>query len=168
MQKTISISISEIVYDIQNKTYLTGKSHADGANHRQVAQMQANNDDDNLNQILRSIQMAVANIRQELGEWITANVADLSNKELPDASKEITLTVELPSNFNQTMARPLTDSIHSYIVAFAVSEWFVITNKADAAQYTEIAAESLKMVARSLSQRVRPTQKIGTGQPSIG
>ncbi len=45
MQITVTIDIHELVYDIQNKTYLTGRSRGDGKNYRQVALMQVNNDD---------------------------------------------------------------------------------------------------------------------------
>ena len=52
--KTISITLdlNEIIYDIQNKTYLTGRSRHGGTNHEQVANMQANGDEESANQIL--------------------------------------------------------------------------------------------------------------------
>lgn len=160
----ISINCGELIYDIQNKTYLTGKSHADGSNHRKVAQMQANNDDDNLNQILRSVQMALANLRQEIGEWLAEEWQDVSNSDLLDASGIINLPMELPSNFNSAMVRSLTDSIHQYVVAFAISEWFVITNRDDAAQYAKIADEALLMTSKALSQRLRPKRNSDSKQ----
>ena len=61
-KKTITITeyMSELLYDIQNKTYLTGRSRQTGANHEEVANMQANDDDENANQIIRSIGNAFA------------------------------------------------------------------------------------------------------------
>ncbi len=160
---SLTLAMSEIIYDIQNKTYLTGRSRADGTNHRQVAQMQANNDDSNLNQILRSVQTALGNLRQELGEWIVAEKGISSNLVLPSPDGSLTLKLEYPANFNATMVASLTDACHQYLVAYAVAEWFVITNKADSAQYTAIAEEALKGVGRSMSQRTRPRRPTTSG-----
>ncbi len=165
---TISISVAEVVYDIQNKTYLTGKSRADGVNHRQVAQMQANDDEDNLNQVLRSLQTALGNLRQEFGEWIISDGNAFSNQNLLPTTAKVTLNLSLPSNFNEAMLQSLTDSVHGYLVAFGISEWFVITNKADAQQYSAIAEDALKMVARALSQRLRPKRAASSGSSSLG
>lgn len=41
---TLTLYVSELVYDIQNKTYLTGRSRRTGTNHEEVANMQANDD----------------------------------------------------------------------------------------------------------------------------
>ena len=67
----INLDIKEIVYDIQNKTFLTGKSRRGSyANHEQVANMQANDDEENANQVLRSISMAFSNLKTKLGEYL--------------------------------------------------------------------------------------------------
>ncbi len=161
-QEELRLSMSEIIYDVQNKTYLTGLSRADGENHRQVAQMQANNDDSNLNQILRSVQTALGNLYQELGEWVVSERVLASNLQLPDPSGTVVIKVEYPANFNSSMARGLVDASHQYIVAFAVAEWFVITNKADAPQYTSIAVEALKTVGKAMSRRTRPSRPTDT------
>lgn len=158
--RTVSLSLREIIYDIQNKTYLTGKARADGANHRQVAQMQANDDDDNLSQILRSVHTAIGNLRQVLGDWLSGTSAMVTDNLPEDLEKdEVTLTLELPSNFNHTVLRSLVDSMHRYAVAYAVAEWFVITNREDAAQYTSIADASIALIRQAMSQRVRPARK---------
>lgn len=49
MKKSINLELkmSELIYDIQNKTYLTGRSLSSGSNHSHVANMQANDDDEN-------------------------------------------------------------------------------------------------------------------------
>ena len=71
-KKTIMLTlyVSELVYDIQNKTYLTGRSRRTGANHEEVANMQANDDDENANQILRSIQNTFGTLKTKLTEWL--------------------------------------------------------------------------------------------------
>lgn len=67
---TLTLYVSELVYDIQNKTYLTGRSRRTGTNHEEVANMQANDDDENANQILRSIQNAFGMLKTKLAEWL--------------------------------------------------------------------------------------------------
>lgn len=154
----LSLSMPEIIYDVQNKTYLTGRSRAEGENHRQVANMQANNDDSNLNQILRSAQSAISLLMQELGEWILPESALPTNTHIPNPQESVVIKVEYPANFNSAMVRGLVDAAHQFIVAFAVAEWFSITNKADAAQYTAMANEALKSVGKAMSKRVRPSR----------
>lgn len=153
---TLSISIPEVVYDVQNKTYLTGRSRAGEANHREVALMQANDDEENINQILRSIQSGISNVRLEFGEWMESDGASADNSTLPDRNGDIVLEAQLPGNYNMAMTQPLTDAIHQYLVAYAVAEWFTITDKEDASEYEELAETARKAVGRSLSERRRP------------
>ena len=82
--KTISITLdlNEIIYDIQNKTYLTGRSRHDGTNHEQVANMQANDDEESANQILRSVSIAFNTLKTKLGEYIDNNVLSGNNELL--------------------------------------------------------------------------------------
>lgn len=77
---TITLYLSELVYDIQNKTYLTGRSRNNGQNHEEVANMQANDDDEDLNQVLRSIQNAWGNLKTKLSEWIVEHGTTATNK----------------------------------------------------------------------------------------
>ena len=52
---SITLYVSEMLYDIQNKTYLTGRSRQNGQNHEEVANMMASDDEENGNQVLRSL-----------------------------------------------------------------------------------------------------------------
>lgn len=58
--QTISLSVSEMVFDIQNKTYLTGRSReaADASTYEAAAGMQVSDDDDNLYRLHRSMAAA--------------------------------------------------------------------------------------------------------------
>ena len=157
MQLTITIDINELIYDIQNKTYLTGRSRSDGSNHRQVALMQANNDDENLNQIMRSIGNAFAKIQTELAEVLKVKYNSSDNSLSLDNTSKI-LELSMPSNFNSAATNAIAASIHQYIVAAATSEWFMITNKTDTDDYSRLAATSLEMLRESLCKRSRPSR----------
>ena len=135
-KKTITITeyMSELLYDIQNKTYLTGRSRQTGANHEEVANMQANDDDENANQIIRSIGNAFANLKTKLSEYLVEE-GTTSNNALISGEKNLTLTLQMPGNFNQATNDTISTSIHQYIVNSAIGDWFTITNKNDSSDY---------------------------------
>ena len=154
---TVTIDIQELVYDIQNKTYLTGRSRSDGKNYRQVALMQANNDDENYNQIMRSIRNAIAKVKSELSEVLDANTTKGDNTLNTEATA-ITLHLEMPGNFNTAATDSIIAAIHQFIVAYVTSEWFMITNKADTEDYAQLSESSLEMLREALCKRKKPSR----------
>ncbi|MDE5814101.1 MAG: hypothetical protein K2H72_07435 [Muribaculaceae bacterium] len=157
MQIAIKIDIRELVYDIQNKTYLTGRSRSDGKNYRQVALMQANDDDENGNQIMRSIRNAIAKVKGELSEVLKATATEADNTLNTDQTAEI-LTLDMPGNFNNAATDSIAAAIHRYIVASVTAEWFMITNKPDTEDYASLAEESLEQLRESLCKRSKPSR----------
>lgn len=158
-KKTISITLymSELIYDVQNKTYLTGRSRNTGDNHEQVANMQANEDEENQNQIVRSIGNAYANLKTKLSEYIEDSGAT-ANNILLSASDNLQINLVMPSNFNPATNDTIGAALHQYIVNSAIGEWFTITNKADAADYLTLAAANLAEIREAINKRVRPTR----------
>ena len=158
-QKTISITLymSELIYDVQNKTYLTGRSRNTGDNHEQVANMQANEDEENQNQIVRSIGNAYANLKTKLSEYIEDS-GSTANNILLSASDNLQINLVMPSNFNPATNDTIGAALHQYIVNSAIGEWFTITNKADAADYLALAAANLAEIREAINKRVRPTR----------
>lgn len=156
----INLDIKEIVYDIQNKTYLTGKSRKDGKNHEQVANMQANDDEENANQILRSIATAFANLKAKLSEYLPLDFTTADN-DLPGLDSSLSLALEMPSNYNLSTLDTLAAAAHQYIVSMAVKEWFVITHKTDANDYSVMAEVSLQIITEALNKRRRPQRRKG-------
>ena len=159
-KKTITITeyMSELLYDIQNKTYLTGRSRQTGANHEEVANMQANDDDENANQIIRSIGNAFANLKTKLSEYLVEE-GTTSNNALISGEKNLTLTLQMPGNFNQATNDTISTSVHQYIVNSAIGDWFTITNKNDSSDYVTLAASNLDVIREAINKRVRPTRK---------
>lgn len=156
-KKSIAITLymSELIYDIQNKTYLTGRSRNSGTNHEEVANMQANDDDENANQIVRSIGNAFSNLKTKLSEYLEEAGTSSSNK-LMSPTDNITVELLMPSNFNQGVNDTISSALHQYIVNLAISEWFTITNKADAADYVALATANLEEIREALNKRKRP------------
>ena len=153
----IKFKMSELIYDIQNKTYLTGRSVDNGNNSAHVANMQANDDDENSAQILRSITTAASVLRNRLAEYIEAEELSSSN-DILSATEDLTFNLRMPSNFNGAVAQTLGEVAHQFIVASAVADWFAITAKGETADYTGQAEASLGVIEEALCKRVRPTR----------
>lgn len=154
---TITLYMSELIYDIQNKTYITGRSRQNGNNFEEVANMQANDDDENANQIVRSIQNAYGLAKSKLSEFIEEAETTGSN-ELISSEDNITVTLKMPGNYNESTVETITSAIHRLIVNTAVGEWFTMTNKADAADYFNLASGCVTDIREALNKRVRPTR----------
>ena len=155
---TITLKLSELIYDVQNKTYLTGKSRRSGSNHEQVANMQANDDDENANQILRSISMAYATLKTKLSEYMTLMDSSGTN-ELLSGEGELSLELQMPSNYNTSTVDTLVKAAHEYVVSVAISDWFTITDKADASDYSKAAESALAVISEAAHKRLRPVRE---------
>ena len=158
----LTLHYSELVYDVQNKTYLTGKSRETGNNFESVANMQANDDDENMNQILRSIGNAISALKARLSEYIKVegNLTTSNNELLEIVDDEsLVLNLEMPSNYNQNTRDTIAAAAHQFIVNTAIGDWFAITNKADAADYFTQATANIVEIREAISKRTRPERK---------
>jgi hypothetical protein len=151
----VTLYMSELIYDVQNKAYLTGRSRSNGTNHEEVANMQANDDDENANQIVRSIGNAFANLKTKLSEYIVETGTSASNKLLTITSN-LTLALVMPSNFNQATNETIASALHQYLVNSAIGDWFTITDKNDASDYVTLAAANLDQIREAVNKRNRP------------
>lgn len=158
-RKSLAITLykSELIYDIQNKTYLAARSKADGTNHELAAAMQVNGDDENINQVLRSIGSAFAALKPLLGEYITST--DTTATDIMEASTgDLTITLSMPENFNQAESSAISNSMHDFIVNTAASEWYLLVSPADAAAYATMASSNIDQLRAALSKRNRPSR----------
>lgn len=156
---TVTQQVKELVYDIQNKAYLTGQAReAGGMSYQAASNMQASDDDENSYQIRRSLANAFSSLKSLLGEYLQEDKStsnNLINKEI-DNDGELTLAFELPSNYNNSSADALGNGIHSYLVDMTLGDWFSITSKEDAQIYIQHSSLSLENVKRALYKRSRP------------
>lgn len=153
----ITLYMSELIYDVQNKTYLTGRSRQTGTNHEEVANMQANDDDENANQIMRSIGNAFANLKTKLSEYINENGTSTNDKQL-SSTDNLTLSLNMPPNYNNASNDTISTALHQYLVNSAIGDWFTITNKNDASDYITLAAANLEQLREAVNKRMRPTR----------
>ncbi len=153
----ITLYMSELIYDVQNKTYLTGRSRQTGTNHEEVANMQANDDDENANQIMRSIGNAFANLKTKLSEYINESGTSTNDKQL-SSTGNLTLSLNMPPNYNNASNDTISTALHQYLVNSAIGDWFTITNKNDASDYITLAAANLEQLREAVNKRMRPTR----------
>lgn len=157
--KTITITLykSEIIYDVKNKTFLTGKSRENGNNYEQVANMQANDEDDNENQLLRSIGNAFDTLKAKLSSYVSGTGTTASNILLT-AEGNLEISLEMPDNFNQGVIDSVKSAIDKYIVNSVLFDWFTITKPDEAQTYFELAKNNVEELRESLNKRIRPTR----------
>lgn len=153
----LTLSLGEIIYDIQNKTFLTGRSASENARPGHVANMQANDDEENSAQILRSVTMAVARLRSRLAEYLSDAAISANNDSLT-ASDKLSFELQMPSNFNSSVTKTLGQAAHQFIVATAIADWFAITARGETADYTQTADLSLQVMEEALCRRSRPSR----------
>lgn len=159
--ETITLYISEILYDLENRTFLTGRSRQTGDNHELVANMQASEDEENRNQLLRSIGNAYGLLRTKLSEFIVDSSTTDSNT-LISATSNFSITLTMPSNYNQATLKTITAECNDYIENIAILDWFQITNKGDASDYATKAGVNIQNLREALNKRVRPNRTAPT------
>lgn len=157
---TITLHMSELLYDIDNETWLVGESQFNGENRQAVSLMQSGEDEESRNHFLRDISTAIGNLSSALKEYQFAGNEHSSNL-LPSPESDIVMTLAMPNNFDISSVGALTDAIHQYIFNFAISRWFNATAKDAAAPYLESATAYLSQVREIAGRRVRP------GRPQI-
>lgn len=155
---TATIGMEDLLYDIMNETYLRGRTIQNDTNYKEVASMFASLDEENQDKILRSIKKALSEVKSELGEYLDEDGLSSDNK-LISADSDLTLVLSMPSNFNEAATVGVAEATHDYIRNLAVSEWYLVTNKADAQEYVALAAKSLENIRKSVSKRSRPMRK---------
>lgn len=157
----ITLVMSELIYDVQNKTYLTGRSRGDSKTYERVASMQSNDDDENMNEILRSFGNAWSHMKLKLSEYLVEEGSS-SNNVLLDGEENISIRLSMPSNFDKQMKDSIAGVLHQYLVNYTIGDWFTITNKDDAATYIKLATENIDQLREALYKRVRPERKSHT------
>ena len=88
----ITLVKTELVYEVQNKTHLTGISRDNGNNFEQVANMQMGDDEEHKNQILRSLGDAYRELKTKMSNYLVGNT-DKSNdiQEVEDGDFKLIL-----------------------------------------------------------------------------
>lgn len=152
---TITLYVSEIVYEIKNRTHITGRMYRE-ADATAAANKQVTDEETCMNQIMRSIGDACGTLRHALSEYMTDGAAEADNIQTDSGNKTLNFVLSMPANFNKALTESISAGMHRYIVDEAMSLWFGMTGKDDAAQYATYAAADLEALKLAVNERVRP------------
>lgn len=154
---TITLYVSEIVYEIKNRTHITGRMYRE-ADAITAANKQVTDEETCMNQIMRSVGDACGTLRHTLSEYMTEGAAEADDIQTDSESKTLDFVLSMPSNFNKALTESISACMHRYIVDEAITLWFGMTGKEDAAQYATYAAADLEALRLALNGRVRPNR----------
>lgn len=156
---TITLYMSELIYDFQNKAFLTGRSRRAASMDAEAASnIQASDDDEDKNQALRSIQNAYSQLLVELSESVKTETDTTASNELINDSTNIVINLSLPSNYPLALKDALTSSIHDYIINKALMDWFIITNPDESETYSKLSIAAINNLHETFNRRERPSR----------
>lgn len=165
MAKTLTVTLhkSEMIYQVQNKTYLTGLSRENGQNFEQVERLQANDDESHINQIVRSMDGAFAELKTKLSQYLaSSSVASTANNiqvaTTGTGNTTYVLALNMPSNFNDAVKETIAAACDKYVVNTAIADWFVITKPDEAPSYVSLATVALQTIREAINKRISPTR----------
>ena len=157
----VTLNKSELLYDIENKAWLTGRSREDGANASSVSKMQADDESADRNQMTRCMMNAVATLRNHIAEWINdLNVNEVN--DVLDTGSAFTIVLKLPMNYNTSVNKTIGLAMHQYVVNTALAEWYGMTAKDEAQNYYTLAAANLQQLKEATFKRLRPSKPVAT------
>ena len=132
---TITLTKSELLFDIENTAFLVGRNQSDGANFEQVHNIQNTGASEDRAFILRSIETAFLDAKKVLSRYIDESNRK-TNNELMDETGDLVITLVHAYMFNEAATDSLRSAIHEYIVSSSLLDWFSIV-KLDKVQVYE-------------------------------
>lgn len=178
---SITLYLSEILYDIRNKAFLTGRSRETADNQAQISWSQLSGDEPEMGQIMRSVESALAVVQTKLAPYLEEITRERILREhhppcMPHPEELIELPAEddvlmrfednaitmkllMPDNYNQAFVPVLSSSIHNFIVAAVLGEWFVISHPNEAKAYLQWAEGESANIKACLEKRIKPLRR---------
>lgn len=178
---SITLYLSEILYDIRNKAFLTGRSRETADNQAQISWSQLSGDEPEMGQIMRSVESALAVVQTKLAPYLEEITRERILREhhppcMPHPEElielpaeddvlmrfednAITLKLLMPDNYNQAFVPALSSSIHNFIVAAVLGEWFVISHPNEAKAYLQWAEGESANIKACLEKRIKPIRR---------
>lgn len=152
----ITLKTEEIIYDVKNKTYITSESRKDGKTDEFIANIKVSDDDNVVDQIMRTISNSYADLKLHLADYISNDNNTTSDNMLMSRDEDIVITLSMPSNYNIAGLSSLSTLMHRYIVDKTLAEWLLMTDKEDATEYAQLSQIDLNNLRVSLYKRERP------------
>lgn len=176
---SITLFLSELLYDIILKAYALGEVATTDDQAEQAAKIQELAEE-NEGILLRSIGKSYASLLSHMSEYLVEegftadNILYAKTREkiltglfsfkgemMTDKGTEandINIALRVPSNFNRAAKDDIAQSSHAYIVDYALAEWLAIAAKTEAETYATAAAADLGRILTALNKRTRPSR----------
>ena len=159
--KTITITLKkdELLYDIENTSYLVGNSRSTGENFEQVSNIQNSGEGEDRNFTLRSIETAYNEVKRNLLRYIDEE-KDASNNALMDDTGDFVISLSVVDMFNEASTDTLKSSAHEFIISSALLDWFANVKPDEMVVYQNRKLEANRSMLSALYRKnapIRPT-----------
>lgn len=159
--KTITITLAkdEILYDIENTSYLVGSNRSNGDNFEQVSNIQNSGEGGDRNFILRSIENAFNEVKRNLSRFINETKIS-TNNDLMAAAGDFVLTLKVIDMFNEASTDTLKSAAHEFIVSSALMDWFSNVKPEEMGIYQNRKIEANRSMLSALFSKKAPARPI--------
>ena len=161
--KTITITLKkgELLYDVENTSYLVGNSRSTGDNFEQVSNIQNSGEGEDRNFILRSIEKAFNEVKRNLSRYIEESKLTSSNALMIETG-DFALTLKVVDVFNEASTDTLKSATHEFIVTSALADWFANVKPDEMVIYQNRKVEANISMLSALYRKKAPTRPTTT------
>lgn len=161
--KTITITIAkdELLYDIENTSYLVGNNRSTGDNFEQVSNIQNSGEGEDRNFILRSVENAFNEVKRNLSRYIDETKIE-ANNDLMEATGDFVLTLKVVDMFNEASTDTLKSAAHEFIASSALMDWFANVKPDEMAIYQNRRVEANVSMLSALYRKKAPARPTST------
>ena len=154
---TITLKTKELLYDIENTSYLVGNSRSTGDNFEQVSNIQNSGEEEDRNFILRSIETAFGEVKRHLSRYITETKSAANNDLMVDTG-DLLLTLSVVDVYNEAAVDSLKAAAHEYIISSSLMDWFSNVKPDEVAIYVNRKQNAAVNLLSSLYKRKAPAR----------
>ena len=158
---TITLKKDEILYDIENTSYLVGNSRSTGNNFEQVSNIQNSGEGEDRNFILRSVENAFNEAKRNLSRYVD-ETKTASDNALMVESGDFILTLNVVDMFNEASTDTLKSSVHEFITSSALMDWFANVKPDEMVVYQNRKTEANLSMLSSLYRKKAPARPTST------
>lgn len=151
----IDIHLSEVIYEVKQTTHIKNVTVDNEDSFKTASNLQVDSETDQLT--YRCVGNAYAELKSRLSEYVNEQGTTANNK-LFDENSNVSVVLYVPTNFNLAVKDSIAASMHQFMVATSIREWYTITSKDDAKDYRLTGDEAIKLIIANINKRLRQTR----------
>lgn len=156
----ITLSWKDLLTEVHNTTYFTGRSRFTGDNPEQVANMQSDEEEESL--IRRYLYGGSVRVRTALSAVLKQPLPiseETDSIPAMEDSSTVNYQLQVAGNFDMNQMPAIASAIHQTLVSHAVGEWFLVSNPGEAAVYFDKANAALSDLRSAINKRTGPSRR---------